>query len=972
MTSAAGRLDRVSNDQISNDGPPPRSRRDDLLQPAYPLVWARNGAVATREQLDRPVTGVRTPRRPLIGRRRERAVLDEVVSAVQGGNSRALVIRGEAGVGKTALLEYLASHARNCRVVSADGDETEMELPFAGLQQLCLSLLDDLDELPTAQRDALRTAFGLAGGDPPDRFLVSVAVLALLVRASRRRPLMCVVDDVDWLDLASQQVLAFVARRLGDEAIAIVATSRIPRAESRVRDLPELPIDGLPDADARALLESALTGPMDEVTRTTFIAETRGNPLAILELPRGLTPEQLAGGFGNAGDLTGWIEGSFRRRIQSYPRETLLLLLVAAADPGNDPVLIWRVADQLGIGARHAGPAIADGYVEFNGQVRFCHPIARSTVYRSATPDDRHTVHSLFARALDPAVDPDRRAWHRAHATHSLDEEVAGELASSAARAQARGGIAAAAAFLERAAELTPDPVRRTQRALTAAEAKFQAGSPERALRLLAITEAGPHDELTGAHAELLRARIAITSGDRWEGPLLRASERLETLDHESARGSYRDAFFAALTAGRLATHGGVREVARATLATTTTRSQSSAHDLLLNGLATLVKDGYRAGAPRLRDALNDLRRADLSTDAVLQWFPLACRVAHSLWDEVTYEELSERLLQAARERGDMSVLPLALSLRVGSAMFVGEIDRAALLADECDAVARATEGLVRPYVATWLAAWRGDESTTANLIASANEDMVARHEGQWIPAAAWALALLRNALGYYEAALTSAEKGSEYPDELGLATSCLVELVEAAVRSGSPERAVGAMQRLSEIAASCRTEWVLGVHARLSAMLDQDASAEASYREAIARLERTRVRTELARAHLVYGEWLRRENRRIHAREQLRTALEMFSDMKLDGFSGRARRELLATGETVRKRTVETVNDLTAQEAQIARLAVYGHTNSEIGGQLFISPRTVEWHLRKVFAKLGVRSRKELPMALREIESKI
>ncbi len=903
----------------------------------------------------------------LVGRQHECAVLDELVSTVRRGRSKVLVVRGEPGIGKTTLLRYLCHHAPGCRVVSTTGVESEMELTYAGLQQLCEPFLAGLDRLPAPQQDALGVAFGLRAGDRPDRFLVGLAVSGLLSEAARERAVICVVDDAQWLDSASAQTLAFVARRLGAEAVAIVSAARVPSELSEVSDLPELVVEGLSDQDARTLLDAMVTGPLDEGIRTRFLSETRGNPLAMVQLPRGLTPEEVAGGFGEAGALTGRIEGSFRRRLESFPARTRQLLLVAAAHRGQDPVLVARAASHLGVGVEDAGPAIADGYVELEGQIRFCHPLARSMAYRTATTEERRTVHRLLAEVIDPAVDPDRRAWHRAQAVASLDEGVAADLEQSADRAQARGGVAAAASFLERAAELTPDPARRSQRALVAAEAKYQAAAPDRALRLLAITDAGPCEELTSARSQLLRAQIAGATGAGHDAPLLRAAKRLEPLDPSLARDTYRDAFYAALTAGRLAERGGMTEVAAAVRAVSPSPATAGAPGLLLDGLAGVVSDGYAVGAPVLQRAVAGFRAVDDVTDAVLSWLPLACRMSHDVWDEVSWCELSARLVQLARQRGSLSVLTTAILLGLGYHMFAGDIDAAAAMAEEAETVARATRTPLAPYGALSVAAWRGQADRTATLIAGATAEVTARGEGQWITAAAWATALVNNAVGRYDVALAAAERASEHLDELGLATWSMVELTEAAARLGSPERADRAMVRLSEIADACRTDWILGVHARLRGLISTDSSAEDSFREAIERLRRTAIRTELARAHLVYGEWLRRRSRRVDARHQLRAAWDMFAAMGLDGFAERARRELLATGETVRKRTVDTVIELTAQELQIARLAVSGRTNPEIGTQLFISPRTVEWHLRKVFAKLGVTSRRELRDALHE-----
>jgi len=602
--------------------------------------------------------------------------------------------------------------------------------------------------------------------------------------------------------------------------------------------------------------------------------------------------------------------------------------------------------------------------------VRFRHPLARSAVYRAASPEERQSAHRALAEVIDPDVDPDRRAWHRAHATPGLDEGVAAELERSAGRARVRGGLAAAAAFCERAAELTPEPARRAGRALAAAQAKHQAGAPDAALRLLAMAQAGPLDELGWARAELLRAQLAADPGCGRDAPalLLKAAKRLEPLHLGLARDAYRDAFGAALNVGRPAIRGRMLEVAAAARALPSA-PQLHAPDLLLNGLAVLAAEGYAAGAPILGQALTAFRAGDVRSEEGLRWLPLACRVSHDVWDDESWYLLSARLIKLARGAGALAVLPVALRLGAGIQLLAGEFAAATSIAAEAEAVGRATGNPVAPYGRLMLAAWKGREAETSQLIAATTTQMVARGEGQWLTAAHWATAVLSNGLCRYDEALAAAEQGSEYPDELGLAAWPAVELIEAAARTGQPERAIGALDRLSATTSAAGTDWALGIEARSRALLSDGASAERLYREAIERLGRTRVRVELARAHLLYGEWLRRESRRVDAREQLRAAHQMLTAMGIEGFAERARRELLSTGETMRKYTAETAADLTAQEAQIARLAGDGHTNPEIGVQLFISARTVEWHLRKVFSKLGVSSRKELRRMLPDLE---
>ena len=905
------------------------------------------------------------PERRLRGRRSECEELDRLLANMQAGHSRALVVHGEPGAGKTALLGYLVERARGCHIARAAGIKAEMELSFAGLHQLCSPFLDRLERLPGPQRDAISTAFSLRGGDAPDRFAVGLAVLSLLSGVAGERPLVCVVDDAQWLDRASAQALAFVARRLAAEPIGIVFAVRQPGDKQDLTGLAELAVGGLADSEVRALLDSVITGPLDERVRDRMVAETRGNPRALLDLAHGLTPEQVAGGFGSPGTaaMPVQIEEGFRRRLKPLPPATRLLLLIAAAEPVADPVLVWRAAGQLGVEAAAVAPAAAAGLIEADGQVRFRHPLTRSAVYRAASPEEQQRVHRALAEATDPDVDRDRRAWQLGHATPGLDEGVAAELERSADPARARGGLAAAAAFLERAAELTPDPDRRAHRALVAAQSKHQAGAPTAALRLLAMAQAGPLDDVSHTRAELLRAQMAADLGRGHDAPPLQlaAARRLEPCHHGLARETYGHAFSAARTAGRMAPRDLILEVAEAARAAQPGSQPPRACDLLLDGLAVLTREGYAVGAPILAKALSAFRHEDVSTELGFRWMPLACRMANDVWDDDSWHALSDRLIELAREAGALTVLPVALLLGMTIQLLAGEFAIAASMAQEAGAVARATRNPQSPYGPLLLAAWQGRDAEAGQLVAAATGEMVARGEGQWLTVAHWAAAMLNNGLGRYDDALAAAEQGCEYPDELGLATWSMVELIEAAARTGQPERATGALRRLAETTSAAGTDWALGVQARSRALLSEGESAERLYREALERLSRTRVRAELARAHLLYGEWLRRQKRRVDAREQLRDAYEMLTAMGMEGFAERARRELLATGETIRKRAPGTAVELTPQEAEIARLAGSGHTNPEISTQLFISPRTVEWHLRKVFAKLGISSRKEL-----------
>jgi len=881
------------------------------------------------------------------------------------------VLRGEAGVGKSALLDYLSQHASGCGKAKAAGVESEMELAYAGLQHLCAPFLDRLERLPGPQSEALGTAFGLRDGDAPDRFLVGLAVLSLLSDIAEERPLICIVDDAQWLDAASAQPLAFVARRLGAESVGLVLAVREPDGERHFGGLPALSVGGLGDREARELLATVVTGPLDARVRDRIVAETHGNPLALLELPRGRTPAELAGGFGltDGPPVPGRIEQSFLERLAHLPPSTRLLLLLAAAEPAGDSVLVWRAAAELQIEPDAAAPAARAGLVDFGAQVRFGHPLIRSAIIGAAAPEEHRRVHWALAEVSDPDADPDRRAWHRAQAAAGLDEDVAAELDRSARRARARGGLAAAAAFHERAVELTPDPRCRAERALLAAKGKYQAGAPDAALRLLAIAQAGPLDELGAARAQLLHAQItfATTRGSDAPPLLLEVARRLEQLDATLARETYLEAFAAALSADRLVRGGDAGEIAAAVLAAGWERSTRPS-DLLLDGLALLTREGYVAAAPALKVALRAFRNERLAEEDELRWLWLACRLARALADYEAWDELTARHLEVARRAGAFSALPVALTDRVLVELFSGRIAVAMSLAAESDAVIEATGSHLTLRTSIVLANWRGRDAEARALIEAHRQDVLGRGEGLWLAATDWGSAIRYNGLGRYSEALAAAEQAAGAARGLGPSILLLAELIEAAARSGHPERATSPLAQLGQTAQAAGTEWALGTHARAAAMLADGEAAEQLYLEAIERLSHVKTRATLARAHLLYGEWLRRENRRIDARAQLRAAHAMLFDMGMGAFAERARRELLATGETVRKRAVVTLDELTPQETQVARLAVGGQTNPEIAAQLFLSPRTVEWHLRKVFGKLGVGSRKELRAALSKV----
>jgi len=899
----------------------------------------------------------------LWGRRQQCEALDGLLADVRAGRSRVLVVRGEPGIGKTALLDYAIQSGSGFRVARAAGVESEMELAFAALHQLCAPMLDRLERLPDPQRDAVGVAFGLSAGNAPDRFLVGLAVLSLLSDVGEERPLLCLVDDAQWLDRASAQTLAFVARRLLADSVALVVATREPIEE--FNGLPELLVEGLGNGDARALLGSALRVPLDERVRDRIVAETRGNPLALLELPHGLTSAQLAGGFGvlDVPGLPGRIEERFRQRDAALPAAARRLLLVAAADPTGDPALVWRAAARLGIGPEAATAAEADGLLAIGARVTFRHPLVRSAVYWAAPLGERRVVHRALAEATDPAADPDRRAWHRAQAAVGPDEEVAFELERSAGRAQARGGLAAAAAaFLERSAALTLDPARRAERALAAAQAKYQAGAFDAALALLATAEAGPLDEFQRAQADLLRGQITFASRRGSDAPpmLLKAARQFEPLDVRLARDTYLEALSAALFAGRLALGGGVPEVAQAARAAPRSPQPARAPDLLLDGLAVLITDGYPAGVPLLKRALSAFRGEDVSMREHVRWLWVACHAAIVVWDHETWHTLSARQVQLAREAGALAVLPMALTSLAAALVWPGDFAAAAALIAEAETLTEATGSQLPPYSALALAAWQGREAEVRGLIEANLTGVMRRGEGMGLANMQWATAALYNGLGRYEDALAAAQQAGEHPQELW-STLVLPELIEAAARSGKTASAADALRRLSETTRASGTEWALGTEACSRALLSDGEAAERLYREAIGRLGHSRLHVALARAHLLYGEWLRRQGRRLDAREQLRSAHEMFTEFGMRGFAERARVELNATGEHTRKRIAETHDDLTPQEAQISRLVANGATNAEIAARLFITRKTVEYHLHKVFRKLGVNSRTQL-----------
>ncbi len=908
------------------------------------------------------------------GRARERHAVDGLLDRVRGGGSAVLVIRGEAGIGKTSLMRHCARQAAGCRLVQVDGVESEMKLPFAALHQLCRPMLSCLAALPEPQQRALQVAFGLAAEPAPDRFVVGLAVLSLLAAFAVARPLVCLIDDAQWLDEASSQVIGFVGRRLLAEPVGLLFAVREASDERLYPGLPALTIEGLTDEDARALLTAAVPGHLDQRVSARIIAETGGNPLGLLELAREMTEAELAGGFAGqhqpsrSGHLQSELQDLYLRRIRVLPGPAQQLMLLAAADPTGDATLLWRAAGTLGLGVSAVGPADAEQLLNIGSQVRFRHPLVRSAAYVAGSPEDRRAAHLTLAEATDARTDPERRVWHLAAAATGPDEDIAAALEQAAAKIQARAGLAASAAFLERSVMLTAEPRRRADRALAGALANLHAGTFDIALGLLAQAEAHAVDDLQRARVEQLRGQIEWASVTGREAPVLlvQAAKRLESLDAELARETYLYAWVASHLAGPRAQPGGqLLEVSRAAQAAPQAARAPRPCDLLLEGLTTMIVQGRAAAEPALRQAVAAFLDDQVSGEEWLQWGIFAQMAAMAVWDFDSWAALSARHVELARALGALAPLSIALNGRGSVATHCGDFETATSLAAEKDVVNEVTGIRLATTCDLLLAGYRGRPAEAVPLFTATTEDSTARGEGLAVQMANWSEAVLHNGLGRYAEALAVAEPASEETYSPLSTQLILPELIEAAVRTGRADLARAALDRLSAMTVIEGSDWAKGLEARSRALVSEGREAGQYYAEAVERLSRTRLRPELARTHLLYGEWLRRENRRLDARHQLHAAYQLFAAIGADAFAERARSELLATGEKVRKRDVDTYNRLTPQEEHVARLARGGRTNPEIAAELFISTRTVEWHLRKVFAKLGITSRRELQNAM-------
>jgi DNA-binding CsgD family transcriptional regulator len=905
----------------------------------------------------------------LLDREHERSTLVDLLSAVHQGESRVLVVRGDAGVGKTALLEHVLASATGTRLLRAQGVESEMELAFAALHQLCGPLLELLPDLPAPQRAALETIFGHRAGPAPDQFLVGLAVLSLLAGAASEQPSICLVEDAQWLDRASAQVLGFVARRLRAESILMVFVTRAPRGELPVLEgLPQLEVAGLVDSDARVLLGSMTSAPLDRRVVDRILAEARGNPLALLELPRGPAAEQLVGRARTRGrePLSSRLQETFLARAAELPDQARLLMLVAAAEPMGDAALLWRAAHQLDIDGDAASADEFKALLTIDDRVTFRHPLVRSAVYQGATVADRRRVHRAIAEVTDALADPDRRAWHRASAATGPDEAVAEELELSAERAQSRGGLVAAAAFLQRSVALTEEPSLRVRRARAAARVSLHAGEFDLAARMLTLVETAATEDDQTAHALLLRAQLAFASGRARESIRLfmSAADQLQELDPTVARETYLEAWAAAVFAGEPGGDTSLLAVSAAAARLPQVADPGPA-GVLLEGLSKCITEGRVAAAPLLRRSMDFFASPDLSVEDSLRWGWMMGSPPSLLWDEKALRQIMQRQIDLMRGAGALARLPVLLSSLAIVAAWRGDFAGAAAAKAEMDAVVEATGTRIAPYGAMLVSALRGRTEEATTLFDTVIEEAGTVGQGFEVQFTRWTRAVLLNGVGSYELAFAAAEQASAEQPELLVSAWALPELVEAGVRSGHEAAARQALERLAEAAAAAETDWAWGAEARSRALLSEGDEAEGCYRTAVERLARTELRPELARAHLLHGEWLRRQDRRSEARDALRSAYALFDAIGMEAFAERARRELLATGEKVRRRTEETRTDLTAQEQQIATLAAEGRTNQEIGERLYLSTRTVEWHLRKIFAKLGITSRRALRGAM-------
>jgi DNA-binding CsgD family transcriptional regulator len=880
----------------------------------------------------------------LYGRDDEQALIDGLLAGAAAGRSGALVITGEPGIGKTALLDY-AVRTTDARVLRAAGAESEAELPFAGLQLLLRSTLGSLDALPDVQATALRGVLGLAATDGPDRFLIGLAVLSLLSELDG--PVLCVVDDAQWLDKESAEALQFAARRLDAEGVVLLFGVR---EETRFPGLPTLRLSGLDTAAAAALLAER-DADLPSGLRYRLLAEAGGNPLALIELPTTLDP---AGGL----PLTDRLRAAFADQVRRLPEGTRTALRVAAAEDGGDLAVVLRAAATLGASVDDLTPAEAAGLVRLTGEtLTFRHPLLRAATYQDVPLGERLALHRALADALDRPEDADRRAWHLAAATTVPDEEVAAELERVAAMAGRRSGHAAAAAAYERAVRLTPAPAERVRRLLLAAEAAGEAGAVDHALDLAARVTEPPADPL-------LRARLTqvVAFGRFWQG---RQAEAYRLLVDAAGELTGHRAVETLIEAVYVAWFTGQRELVDAVDRLTELRVPAEDRllpmtRLLVSGLSVAI--GRPAAEPLDKACTEAVRAAGDDYRELL----FACGVLVATGRDRQARELVESLVADTRARGTIAWLPNLLFVQAEVQLAHGQHRDAATTADE--ALRIATDAGLSQWpgqlgaVLAHLAAITGDEQRCRELV----DPVLATPHDPGLPRAQWALGLLDLGLGRAGAALDRLAELAAGADQYGVSvTRSMPDLVEAAVRAGARDRAVAPFNRFASWAERTGQPWAEAVALRCRALLSPDEEAEGHYRAALERHRADHRVFERARTTLLYGEWLRRARRKAEASTQLRAALADFQRLNATPWTTRAATELTATGVTGASGTsapTGVAGALTPQELQIVRLAARGLSNRDIAAQLFLSPRTVGYHLYKAYPKLGVLSRGELP----------
>jgi DNA-binding NarL/FixJ family response regulator len=899
----------------------------------------------------------------LVGRQRECALVDELLAAARDGRSGALVVRGEAGIGKSALLTYAAEQAAGLRVLRGTGIETESEFPFAVVHQLLAPVADHIDAIPPRQRAALRGAFGLGPAVDEDRFLISLAVLNVLAETAASGPLLCLVDDAQWLDGASADTLTFAARRVEAEGIVLLFAAR--DSGFAAPGLPELPLAGLAAGEADSLLTERAAVPLAAEVRDRLVADTLGNPLALAELATSLPADQLAGRVPLPDRLpVGTDIGQlFGDRVRRLPADASTMLLVAAADDTGELRVILRAAAALGVEAGALDVAETAGLVSIDAPIlAFRHPLVRSVVYQDATFQQRQAVQRALADVLDTDEDADRRAWHLANAAIGPDETAADALHRSAEHARRRGGHAAAATAYERAAALTAATESRAERLADAAEAAWLAGQPDRARKAIDATVPLAVAPVLRARVEHLRGSLEAACGVPASAyaVLVGGAELVSSLDPARAAQMLTEAGQIAWGTGDLPR---LVEAARRLGELPGADGTVALGAQIVTGLASFLHGDTAAATVRLRDAA-DLARAASDPKALM----LSAAGVMFLGDDTRALDLFTTAVAAARAAAAGALIPTLLAPLATLEAWTGRYAAASANVSEGLRLAEET-GQDNPAahlrgVLAWLAAVRGREQECRDAANATLSHAIGHRLGPHAAIASWALALLDLGGGRYApaldrlSALASAGPGDGHPV---ISVFASADLVEAATRSNQEAAGQAALARLDAWSSHTTAPWALALVARCRGLLASGVEQDEHFTEALRLHSQGGRPFDTARTELVYGEALRRRRRRTDARPHLRAAHETFQRLDTTPWAELARRELRATGETARKRDPSTSTQLTPQELQIARFVADGATNRTIADHLFLSPRTVDYHLHKVFTKLGLTSRGEL-----------